>query len=71
MRHGYNAKCRTVEQFRILSWLRKNGVPPCYVKYVEMLSGNRVKVVNPCGGYMIVICDGKGEDSIYIDQTPE
>lgn len=61
-------KCQTVEQFKIGVWLEEQGIVPVDIAAVEFPARDQVKIINPCGGYLVVDWkDGHAE----INKDPE
>lgn len=61
-------KCETMEQFKIMSWLKEQGITQDDIAEVSLLNTNKVRIVNPAGQYMILdYRDGE----VSIDQSME
>lgn len=52
-----------------MEWLVTQGITTNDISQVDLLDTNRVKVTNPAGQYMILICDEQYR--VGIDQTPQ
>lgn len=44
--------CETIAQFKIMSWLAVEGVTTDDISRVELLSADKVRIINPAGQYM-------------------
>lgn len=61
-------KCKTINQFKICSWLAGQGITPEDIAGVEFPGADTVKIINPAGQYMVIHWrNGQAE----IDQTEE
>lgn len=61
-------KCITVQQRTIMEWLVAQGITGKDIAGVDLLEVDRVKITNPAGQHMILICDEQYR--VGIDQTP-
>lgn len=59
--------CKTIAQFKIMSWLAVQGITPDDISRVDLLSDNRLRVINPSGQYMELTYNG---GVVSIDQSP-
>lgn len=60
--------CKTIAQFKIMSWLMGQGITKEDIALVEPLSDTRLRVTNPAGQYMDLAYNS---GVVRIDQAPE
>lgn len=44
--------CKTIAQFKMMSWLAVQGITSDDIAQVDLLSDTRLRVTNPAGQYM-------------------
>ena len=61
-------RCQTIAQFKIMSWLAAQGITQEDIARMDLLSDNRLRVINPAGQYLELTYNGEG---VSIDQPQE
>lgn len=61
-------RCDTIAKFEMMSWLAAQGVTSEDIARVDLLSDNRLRVINPTGQYLELTYNG---GVVGIDQSPE